>query len=274
MKTLEVHRVIGSGNLLDYPHSPRGMWVDEAIWGHRIRSTSSIGNFQFLEFLSVVESLYREDVELLFSHDRDGKSLSYEPRRNILLRNLIFNNATLNRLESKTLPDEELWTEWLKGFHDSFQPTGKIPDLTYLRQRFGPFANFKEHIRLLQRISVDSNTSIRWTSRFIFPIGVEAMYTDLGKDLNREAIYFMRNGEMIYLMLSRSSHARELREGFIKLFETSKEKNKLLERLLPEESRESPDIAKTVKGKNVPSYLPYTCHPDPCISAFLQVLSF
>src|SRR5208283_995197 len=99
MKTLETHAILGSGNLLDYPQSPRGMWVDEAIWGHRIRSTSSIGNFQFLEFLSVVESLFRQDPTALFSHGDDGKTLTYEPRRSILLRNLIFNNAALNRLE-------------------------------------------------------------------------------------------------------------------------------------------------------------------------------
>ena len=125
MNDLEDHPIIGSSNLVDYPQIPRGMWVDEAIWGHRIRSTSSIGNFQFLEFLSVIESLFREAPALLFSHGADGKSLSYEPRRNILLRNLIFNNAALNRLESKTLSDEEKWSEWLDGFRDSFRPAGK-----------------------------------------------------------------------------------------------------------------------------------------------------
>ncbi|MBI5592466.1 MAG: hypothetical protein HY881_18525 [Deltaproteobacteria bacterium] len=260
MKTLEDHPIIGSSNLLDSTQSPRGMWVDEAMWGHRIRSTSSIGNFQFLEFLSVVESLFREAPTLLFSHGDDGKTLSYEPRRSILLRNLIFNNAALNRMESRTLPDEEKWTEWLKGFLDSFQSADKIPDFAYLRQRFGRFDNFKEHVRLLQRLSLDPNASIRWTSRFIFPIGMDAMFTDLGKDLTREAVNFMRNGEIIYLMLSRSSVSSKLRTGFTELLEVSKEKNKLLERLLPDEARKNPDIAKTGAG-NLPAFLPYLTHP-------------
>lgn len=260
MKILEEHEILGASNFVNYQHRPRRMWVDEAIWGHRIRSTSSIGNFQFLEFLSVIESLFREDPALIFSHSDDGKPLTYEPRRNILLRNLIFNNATLNRVESRTIPDDEKWDEWLKGFRDSFQPSDKIPDFAYLRQHFGRFDTFKEHVRLLQRISLDPNTSIRWTSRFIFPIGMDAMFTDLGKDLNREAVNFMRNGEIIYLMLSRSSIASELRARFIKLLEVSKKKNELLESLLPYELRKAPDIAKT-GGGNLPAFLPYLTHP-------------
>ena len=260
MKILESHAILGSSNLLNYPQSPRGMWIDEAIWGHRIRSTSSIGNFQFLEFLSVVESLFRQDPTTLFSHGGDGKALTYAPRRSILLRNLIFNNAALNRLESRSLPDEEKWTEWVTGFRASFQPTDKFPDFAYLRQRFGRFDNFKEHVRLLQRLSLDPNTSIRWTSRFIFPIGMDAMFTDLGKDLTREAVNFTRNGEIIYLMLSRSSAATELRAGFTKLLEASKEKNKLLERLLPDDEQKNPDTAKAGAG-NLPAFLPYLKHP-------------
>lgn len=260
MKILEDHPLLGSSNLLDYPQSPRGMWVDEAIWGHRIRSSSSIGNFQFLEFLSVVESLFRDDPATLFSHGGDGKTLSYEPRRNILLRNLIFNNAALNRLENRVLPDDEKWSEWIKGFCASFQPADKTSDFTYLRQRFSRFDSFKEHVRLLQRLSLDPNTSIQWTSRFIFPIGMDAMFTELGKDLTREANYFMRNGEIIYLMLSRSSGAAKLRDEFAKLLEASKEKNRLLERLLPDEARKNPDIAKMGAG-NVPAFLPYLTNP-------------
>lgn len=260
MKTLEIHAILGSDNLLGYPQSPRGMWIDEAIWGHRIRSTSSIGNFQFLEFLSVVESLFRQDPAALFSHGGDGKALAYEPRRSILLRNLIFNNAALNRMESRSLPDEEKWSEWVEGFRASFQPVDRFPDFVYLRPRFVGFDNFKEHIRLLQRLSLDPNTSIRWTSRFIFPIGMDAMFTDLGKDLTREAVNFMRNGEIIYLMLSRSSVAAELRSGFTKLLEASKEKNKLLEKLLPDDERNNPDIAKAGAG-NMPAFLPYLSHP-------------
>ncbi len=260
MKTLDNHTILGIGNLLDYPQSPRGMWVDEAIWGHRIRLTSSIGNFQFLEFLSVVESLYRQDPAVLFADVSDGKNLTYEPRRSILLRNLIFNNAALNRIENRTLPEEEKWSGWINGFRASFQPTDQFPDFEYLRQRFLGFDNFKEHIRLLQRLSLDPNTSIRWTSRFIFPIGMDAMFTDLGKDLTREAINFKRNGEIIYLMLSRSSVAAELRTGFIKLLEASREKNKLLEKLLPEDECKNPDIAKA-GVRNVPAFLPYLSHP-------------
>lgn len=260
MKTLEIHAILGSDNLLGYPQSPRGMWVDEAIWGHRIRSTSSIGNFQFLEFLTVVESLFRQDPAALFSHGVDGKALTYEPRRSILLRNMIFNNAALNRMESRSLPDEEKWSEWVEGFRASFQPVDKFPDFAYLRPRFVGFDNFKEHIRLLQRLSLDPNTSIRWTSRFIFPIGMDAMFADLGKGLTREAVNFMRNGEIIYLMLSRSSVAAELRSGFTKLLEASKEKNKLLEKLLPDDERNNPDIAKAGAG-NMPAFLPYLSHP-------------
>jgi hypothetical protein len=89
---------------------------------------------------------------------------------------------------------------------------------------------------------------------------MDAMFTDLGKDLTREAVNFMRNGEIIYLILSRSSVAAELRAGFTKLLEASKEKNKLLEKLLPDDEQKNPDIAKAGAG-NMPAFLPYLSHP-------------
>lgn len=260
MNRSDSYSLTGSDNLLDYSQKPRSMWVDEGIWGHRIRSSSSIGNFQFLEFLSVLESLFRQNPASLFSHNCQNNNLSYEPLKNVLLRNLIFNNAVLNRFENMGLADEDKWEKWLVGFQESFQSTSEMPDLTYLRQRFVRFENFIEHIRLLQRISLDPNSNIRWTSRFIFPIGMDAMYTDLGEDLTREAINFKRNGEIIYLMLSRSTLANELRTGFINLLNVSKEKNRLLERLLPENALQNPDIAKASTG-NIPCYLPYINHP-------------
>lgn len=260
MDNSENYLMTGSENLLDFPLKPRSMWVDEGIWGHRIRSSSSTGNFQFLEFLSVVESLFRQNSATLFSHNSQNNNLFYEPLKNVLLRNLIFNNAVLNRFENIGLTDEEKWGKWFEGFSESFQSTNQLPDLAYLRKRFVKFEHFVEHIRLLQRISLDPNSNIRWTSRFIFPIGMDAMYTDLGEDLTREAINFKRNGEIIYLMLSRSSFATALRTGFIDLLNVSKEKNRLLERLLPEDAIQNPDIAKASAG-NIPSYLPYIKHP-------------
>lgn len=259
-KKTRINPLFTPDNISFYHGSPSGLWVDEAIWGHRFRTNSSIGNFQFMEFMSVVESLYRVDPQSIFEPLPPNEYLFYKPRRNVLLRNLLFNNAALSRIEQKTLPNDELWTEWTEEFKESYEPSGLVTDLEYLKDTFKQFEKFTSHIRFLQRLTLDSEKSVRWTSKFIFPIGQEAMYTDLGKNMTRERINFMRNGELIYLMLSRSKRRSELRSAFVDLFRQSSDKNALLQKLLPQYLINNPDLSDATSQIDAP-YLPYIDHP-------------
>ena len=130
--------IIDDSNIAPFKGKVTGIWVDEAIWGHRIRVNSAIGNFQFMEFMSVVESIYRNDHSALFDPIEPEKGLTYKPRRNILLRNILFNNSALNRAESylKDKTNEELWSDWIDDFQKSYEPSGLYPNLSFLQERY------------------------------------------------------------------------------------------------------------------------------------------
>ena len=132
------------------------------------------------------------------------------------------------------------------------------PSFRYLIDRFeGGFRRFSRHIRLLQQLTLDAERAPRWTSRFIFPIGPAAIYTDLGRNLRRDRTNFTRTGELVYLMLCRSGCADRLRQHFLRLFDDGGQKNTLLLHLLPDDNTDL-----SVGGGSEVPFLPYKHHPS------------
>jgi len=64
------------------------MWVDEAIWGHRLHDEQSPW-LTFLEFLTVLLAEHGAGRAL---QETSLNSLSYKPQTQLKLRNLVFNN--------------------------------------------------------------------------------------------------------------------------------------------------------------------------------------
>ena len=266
--------ILNEENILPYLGSRAGFstWLREVIWGHRIHDVAS-QYYLFLEFLSVAESCSRQGATTLFSPELAEKDLRFVPRRSLLLRNLLFNNSSLTAVEqqAQALSNTESFSRWTKSFHEELAFDGVRPDLTYLNQRFGgEFKAFARHIRLLQQLTLDAERAPRWTSRFIFPIGPLAVYTDLGRNLKRDRTNFTRTGELVYLMLSRSQRAADLASYFTKFFDSDGHKNRLLSRLLPDDTL---DLAGSSAGEA--PYLPYKKHPgfDRLAEDLLAVLS-
>lgn len=229
-------------------------WIREQIWGHRIHDTSKY--HLFLEFLNVAEACYREDREKLFRPIAPDEQLCFTPRRSLLLRNLLFNNPTLTHDEHRMDEGEAGWDRWSEEFTSRAELAFMKFDLSYLKDRFTSFRAFCQHCHLLQQLTLDAEKAPRWTSRFIFPIGPEAMYVDLGANLQRDRTRFTRTGEIAYLMLCRSSVATKLRDAFESFLSAKGEKNALLTRLLPEDK---PDVGQEASES---PYLPYHTHPS------------
>lgn len=227
-------------------------WLDEQIWGHRIYTQSPW--LLFLEFLTVAEACHRE--ERLLDERGVFYPLMFKPLKRMFLRNILWNNEGIQRIAEESLDSDTAWEVWLERIKERAQ--GVAPrDFSYLKPRFLSFEKFASLIEMLLDSSVEGESNKRWTSRFVFPFGPNAIYEDIditpAGGFERQYINFGRTGELLYLMLCRSSSATALHPHLAKLLRGDNQWNQLLGLLQP-----GPDSAPSERGK---SYLPYRTHP-------------
>lgn len=251
-----VARLLPAPPELDHDISP---WVDEQIWGHRILDSQTPW-LVFLEFLSVAEASSRSEGGLLAAGGT--YPLLFRPRQRMYLRNILFNNQALNEIADKHPHSETAWERWLDYMAQQAQGTPSR-DFAYLKGRFESFKDFAALVGLLRSSVVESESNKRWTSRFVFPFGPEAIYEDLnikGGSPSREYIYFGRTGELLYLMLCRSGTRTQLQTHLAEFLSKQNRWNRLLALLQP-----AVDEDAQTRGK---SYLPYESHP--CFDALAE----
>lgn len=235
----------------DHKISP---WIDEQIWGHRLYDQSPW--LLFLEFLTVAEARHR-DGSLLDKLNEQGNyyPLLFKPYKRMYLRNILFNNDEIFRIADQSADSEAAWETWLNSMAEKAQGV-HTRDFSYLKNRFHSFAQFASLVGMMRRSNVEAGGNKRWSSRFVFPFGTNAIYEDLiisgSGTASRDYINFGRTGEILYLMLSRSSSAEDLKPLLARIFESSNEWNELLRLMQPG----IPDDMQ-VRGR---SYLPYKSH--------------
>lgn len=236
---------------LDHPTiSP---WLDEDIWGHRLWDSQTPWLI-FLEFLTVAEGCHHDDRRLL---EPDAPyPLTFHPAQRLFLRNILFNSEDPVRIAAEHPDSRAAWDTWLA--HMEERARGVVPrDFSYLRTRFHSFAEFAQVVRLLQGAALERDRNKRWSSRFLFPFGPDALYEDLNVgesgSASREYINFGRTGEMLYLMLCRSERRAELVEPLTAIVANANRWNRLVALLQPENPGE-----RAGRGK---SFLSYERHP-------------
>jgi len=90
------------------------------------------------------------------------------------------------------------------------------PDFSYLQKRFHSFEDFADVVELLRATSVEAATNKRWTSKYVFPYGEDCVFEDLDHNARtNDRHFFRRTGELLYLMLCRSSKKEELLSMFV-----------------------------------------------------------
>lgn len=239
-----------------HPNRDHGihLWLDEQIWGHRLWDAESPWLI-FLEFLNVAEAQGRQGRLLV---DDAPYPLRYRPRQRMFLRNILFNNDDVLRVAEEYPDSRRAWDEWLSRIED--KALG-VPhrDFGYLRARFHTYQDFAEAVRLVRGAAVEWHRNKRWSSRFVFPFGPSSLYIDVnislaGRQPSREYINFGRTGELLYLMLSRSSHREELEPYVRNMVAGSNRWDRLVASLQPEN-----DDDQAQEGKSC--YLPYLEHP-------------
>jgi hypothetical protein len=244
-----------STELLPPPHKKDRadveMWVDEQIWGHRLWDSQSPW-LLFLEFLNVAEACERDGC--LLTDTGEGSPLRYQPHQRLYLRNILFNNETIFRIADRSIDDASAWREWLKTMEDCAQA---IPgrDFSYLQKRFRSFREFAWLVRMLRGSVVEGDANRRWGSRFVFPFGKNALYEDLNilpSGPARDYINFGRTGELLYMMLSRSSSATKLRSHLSAVLAGKNPWNSLVAHFEP--------VYQEERHSRTESYLPYRQH--------------
>lgn len=208
-------------NIINRPTNHEGrkpdIWVDEAIWGHRLHDEQSPW-FTFLEFLNV---LLAEHVAGRALEEEALNTLSYRPQTQLRLRNLVFNNPHIMTILADGQSDEVAWSTWMTAMAKSLGGLDSA-DFTYLRERFESFQDFSAVVRFLQGSAVEGYSNKRWSSKFVFPFGPHALYEDLKVEtkggVSTDRRFFARTGEVLYLMLCRSKRVDELRALLIERF--------------------------------------------------------
>ena len=240
-------------NFMSYPssRSSHNSWIAEAIWGHRIERQPTHG--LLLEFLSMAEGMCRQGKLL----DHEPGYTSHIPYLSTQLRNILFNNPTIEEIAKECGNDDEAWGRWFAVMKEAaVAKQSALLDFSYLRGRFDNFNAFVEIVILLRNITLDSGSDRGWTNKRIYPIGPAALYDERDKKFNSTRNFFTRTGELAYLMISRANKElrKEIADKLVQIFNPSAPKNLLLLRLM---SGETPDTG----DEKSETYLPHLKHP-------------
>lgn len=226
------------------------MWVDEAIWGHRLYD-EQLPWMVFLEFLNV---FYHEAGKGRALNEPSGlNTLEYRASHRLFLRNILFNNPQLAEIRLNYPNDASQWNEWFKRMKNL--PGINLPRFDYLQNHFHSFENFCEVVSLVRTTSLEVDSNKRWSSKFVFPYGRDCLYEDLDNAAStNDRRFFGRTGEILYLMLCRAGCKAELLKALEeKLSNNDTTWNAVIKCLQP------PDDDQ-VGGKRANSFLPYAQH--------------
>jgi hypothetical protein len=232
------------------------MWVSEGIWGHRLYDEQTPW-LCFLEFLTVLQSELKNGRAF---DENEYNSLRYATNVRLYLRNILFNNPHLEVIQAQYPDDDSRWRNWCQIMNEK---SGGIvdADYKYLRTRFSSFKDFADIVKLIRATAIEGDSNKRWSSKFVFPYGPSCLYEDLevtATGYSNDRRFFARSGELLYLMVSRSSKSTEVLDylqllgivGEDKSVSPSNTKwNRLIEHL-------QPDTLKQRESGN-PPYLPY-----------------
>lgn len=223
-------------------------WIDEQIWGHRLYDEQTPW-LAFLEFLVV------------FQHDpslSNTEELKYRPQRQLRLRNIVFNNPHFaDVLRDPPLPDHAAWDRWLELMTASAVQID-VAALANLRASIPQFADFARLVSYLRRTAIEGNSNKRWSSKFVFPFGAHSLYEDLRvteSGASNDRRFFARTGELLYLMLARSTHSEKLASLLTARFIESTDATNTVIGVL----QGAPERANDVRSGG---YLPYAALPE------------
>lgn len=241
------------------------MWVDEAMWGHRLYDEQSPW-MVLLEFLNVFH--YERDKGRAFEEPAGFNTLKYQAAQRLHLRNILFNDPYLAEVRAEFPHDINRWEEWLKRMKTATIGIAH-PQFSYVRDRFHSFDDFAEVVSLIRSSSIEVNSNKRWTSKFVFPYGKQSLYEDLDNSAStNDRRFFGRTGEVLYLMCCRAQRKKELVAALEKCFsKTDPTWDVVVRSLQPVED-------ESLSRDRANAFLPYAQNPcfDELVEDWLAIL--
>ena len=199
------------------------MWVQEAIYGHRFVE-EQLPYMLVLEVLSICRSImFDEHLVPKMDHKLLGhneflndylEQVSISLPRQEELRTILLRNIRIDEIHADKSMDDDLKLKiWVGELGDKYE---------YLLDRL-PSRSFNEIYRavsMLRGLEIDKQNNRRWTSCFPVPRGPSLMFADLDNKWVSDRRFFGRGGEIVYLMLNRSTEHRDdlrklLQEDFL-----------------------------------------------------------
>ena len=186
------------------------VWLEQQIWGHRFLNDQTPW-LLLLEALGIMAHLSKDD-RILKGFDVPGvhEKVAYNLTPRSKLRTLLFKDRAIDEIaDGQAVSDASMWNDWF----DRHGPDGE-KEFGYLRDRFTRFTSFRNAVALLRSAEVESERSRRPTSRHLAPRGIDMLIADYGEkragSRDKDRRFFARGGELLYLMLNRSSCRDEL----------------------------------------------------------------
>lgn len=235
------------------------MWVDEAIWGHRLYDEQTPW-LCVMEFLNIVHAEISNERAL---KETVPNTLAYMPKSRLYLRNILFNNPQMAVIGKQYKNDNSSqWNKWIEFMTvNSAGLSNPDPDFSYLQRRFSSFEDFMAVVEFVRSSTIEGENNKRWSSQFVFPYGPSCLYEDLNvkeNSISNDRRFFARTGEIMYLMLCRSGRGEEILEHLLsKVLDENNKFNRLISMLQPPSDNLS-------EGNSIRSgaYLPYLNLPE------------
>lgn len=193
------------------------VWLEQQIWGHRFYSDQTPW-LVLLEALGIMAGRHADrNHDRIFPGMQEGRherfTYSMAPRRE--LRTILFKDRHIDEIADSDEfgADSTRWARWFDRIGPGGQGEARFG---YLKDRFTRFASFRNAVALLRSAEVESGRKRRPTSRHLAPRGPDMLAADFGEtkseSANKDRRFFARGGELLFLMLNRSSRRNELEE--------------------------------------------------------------
>jgi hypothetical protein len=179
------------------------MWVDEAIWGHRLYD-EQLPWFVFLEFLNVFT--HEADKNRAFDEPNGFNTLTYRAAHRLYLRNILFNNPHLVEIRLRYPNDSNRWDEWLR--RTKAAATGlNHPEFGYLKDHFHSFEDFCEIVSLVRSTGLEVNSKGRYQSLDLR--NVRTLYPAYGQDRGSFVSTYKRENDISLVWPANLDKARQ-----------------------------------------------------------------
>lgn len=174
-----------------------------------------------LEFLTVLASQNQADPFAVTQCDDYGR-FAFLKRRNLILRQILFNNPELGIIAATTQQDEAKWQQWFEQFSAKLQSmtdgrTNQDNSAAAYHPEFlaalfaeikhvcnDEFARLVTLVKVLRSWSIDTDKDRQWSTLFLFPFGYDSLFWEIVTSGAFKQNLMCGAGQNVFSMLART----------------------------------------------------------------------